>query len=73
MTQIDKIRAMSAEELAKWLIEEVEQQNFTAEICDEKYCKSWGELEDGRPCVDCTWDNCIAAGVAYLESEVPEK
>ena len=72
MTQLEKIRSMSAEELARWLIEEVEQQNFTAQICEEKYCKAWSELEDGTPCTDCTWEDCIAAGVRFLESEVSE-
>ena len=69
MTQIEKIRAMSAEELARWLMD-VENGNFSPEFCDEKHCLKF--KEDGG--FDCAPDkDCIAAAVAYLESEVEEK
>lgn len=60
MTQIEKIRAMSAEELASYL--------YTFDLftfCFERHCP----LSDGY----CTKERCIAAGVRYLESEVEEK
>ena len=68
MTQIDKIRAMSAEELAKFLMD-VEQQNFSVEFCDRRYCRVFAATPDGEDC-DCSNKECIAAAVAYLESEV---
>ena len=76
MTQIEKIRAMSAEELARWLMD-VEDGNFSPEFCDEKHCPKFKEHPDGN--FDCnvglnTPDkDCVAAAVAYLESEVEEK
>lgn len=36
-TNLDIIRAMDAEGLAKFLLY-VDSQNFTVDICDEKYC-----------------------------------
>jgi|GEM_PF-1493017 len=72
MTQIEKIRAMSAEELARWLID-VEDGNFTPCFCNEQVCRKIKENPDGG--FDCNVGaaapdkDCIAAAVAYLKSE----
>ena len=74
MTQIEKIRAMSAEELARWLMD-VEDGNFSPEFCDEKHCPKFKE-DGGFDCnvgLNAPNKDCIAAAVAYLESEVEEK
>ena len=78
MTHLEKIRGMSAEELARWLIDDVEQsQDFSTNFCDPKYCprmreivaaEERGEIIEG-PCLD---EDCLAAAVAYLNSEVEE-
>ena len=74
MTQIEKIRAMSAEELARWLMEDVENGDFSAAFCNEQHCKKYREYPDGD--FDCNVgllapdEECVAAAVAYLESEV---
>ena len=76
MTQIEKIRAMSAEELARWLMD-VEYGIFSPEFCDDEHCPEFKENPDGG--FDCNVGlnapdmDCIAAAVAYLESEVAEK
>ena len=76
MTQIEKIRAMSAEALAEWLMEDVESGDFSADFCDPRFCKKYQEHPDAD--FDCNQGSlapnkeCIAAAVAYLESEVPE-
>lgn len=76
MTHLEKIRSMSAEELAKWLLEEVEQQQFSADACGAGYCPRAralmeAEEKDGRiEYVPCTDEGCLAAAVAYLNSEV---
>ena len=77
MTRLEKIRGMSAEELAKWLIEDVEQsQDFSTSFCDPKYCprmceivaaEERGERFEDTPCFD---EDCLAAAVVYLNSEV---
>ena len=76
MTQIEKIRGMSAEELAEWLMEDVESGNFSADFCDPCYCKKHqehpGENFDCNQVSLAPNKECIAAAVAYLESEVPE-
>ncbi|MBE6702135.1 MAG: hypothetical protein E7585_01830 [Ruminococcaceae bacterium] len=64
MKQIDKIRAMSAEELAEFLLD-VDQQNFSVTFCEERFCPDLASA--------CTDEKCLMAAVAYLESEVPEK
>ena len=79
MTHLEKIRGMSAEELARWLIDDVEQsQDFSTNFCDPKYCprmleivmaEARGEKFDGVPCPE---EGCLAAAVAYLNSEVEE-
>ena len=79
MTHLEKIRGMSAEELANWLIEDVEQsQNFSTTFCDPKYCprmleivmaEARGERFEDVPCPE---EGCLAAAVAYLNSEVEE-
>lgn len=71
MTHIEKIRAMSAEELAEFLMD-VEQQNFSVEFCDKRFCRVFAATPEGEDC-DCSNKECIAAAVAYLESEVEEK
>ena len=37
ITRVDQIRAMSDEELAKFLLE-ADQGNLTVDVCDERYC-----------------------------------
>ena len=79
MTHLEKIRGMSAEELANWLIEDVEQsQDFSTSFCDPKYCprmleivmaEARGERFEDVPCPE---DDCLSAAVAYLNSEVEE-
>lgn len=73
MTQIEKIRAMSAEELARWLMD-VEDGNFAPCFCDEQFCRKFRENPDGKfKCNvgDAAPDkDCVAAALAYLESEV---
>ena len=77
MTHLEKIRGMSAEELAKWLIEDVEQgQEFSVNFCDPNYCPRMREIvkaeERGERFEDvpCPEEGCLAAAVAYLNSEV---
>ena len=76
MTQIEKIRNMSAEELARWLMD-VEDGNFAPCFCDEQFCRKFRENPDGKfECnvgLNAPDKDCIAAAVAYLESEVEEK
>ena len=72
MKQIDKIRAMSAEELAAWLLDYVEQQNFSVDVCESRFCPEFDNFSLSKGSV-CTDKKCLAAAVAYLESEVPEK
>ena len=80
MTQIEKIRAMSAEELAKWLVNDADQGNFLMCVCNEKNCSNARAIkeaeekgEDTDLYLPCTDELCIAAAVRYLESEVEEK
>lgn len=77
MTQIEKIRGMSAQELARWLMDEVESGNFSPCFCNPTYCRKYQEYPDGNfDCnvgLDAPDNDCIAAAVAYLESEVEEK
>ena len=47
MTNADRIRAMSDEELAKYLLD-VEQGNFTIDCCDDRFC------DTQNCCHDCT-------------------
>jgi hypothetical protein len=72
MTQIEKIRAMSAEELAKWLMDEVEQGNFN-DFCDGRYCEELAAHGDEFDACFCSDQRCLAAAVRYLESEVEGK
>ena len=79
MTQIEKIRQMSAEELARWLMDEVEKGNFLADVCNAGICsnsRAIAEAEERGEDIDrflpCADENCIAAAVIYLESEVEE-
>lgn len=46
-TNADRIRAMSDEELAKYLFD-VEQGNFTIDCCDDRFC------DTQNCCHDCT-------------------
>lgn len=70
MTNIERIRAMRAEELAKWLIEDVEQgQDFSTAVCDMRYCAVLASTPIGEDC-KCTGEDHLAAAVRYLESEV---
>ncbi|MBO5355730.1 MAG: hypothetical protein J6B09_06660 [Clostridia bacterium] len=80
MTQIEKIRQMSAEELARWLMDEVEQGQFSTNVCNAGICSNARAIaeaeergEDADRFLPCSDENCIAAAVAYLESEVEEK
>ena len=59
MKQIERIRQMSVEELAKWLMEDVEQQNFSVEFCEERFCP----LYEDHCCTD---ENCLKAAVPFL-------
>lgn len=77
MTHLEKIRGMSAEELARWLIDDVEQsQDFSTNFCDPKYCPRMREIamaEERGECVEytrCSDEECLAAAVAHLNSEV---
>lgn len=77
MTQIEKIRQMSAEELARWLMDEVERGQFSANVCNAGICsnaRAIAEAEEREEDVDrflpCADENCIAAAVIYLESKV---
>lgn len=79
MTQLERIRGMNAEELAKWLIEDVEQsQDFSTSFCDANYCPRMREItvaeEMGESIEDapCSEEECLAAAVAYLNSGVRE-
>ena len=72
MKQIEKIRAMSAEELAAWLKDYVEDQNFSVDFCEARFCPVLAGMPVGEDC-DCSDEKCLAAAVAYLESEVEEK
>ena len=72
MTQIEKIRAMSAEELAEFLMDVEQEQIVSVEFCDRRFCKVYAATPDGEDC-DCSDKECVAAAVAYLESEVEEK
>ena len=47
ITNADRIRAMSDEELAKYLFD-VEQGNFTIDCCDDRFC------DTQNCCHDCT-------------------
>ena len=76
MTQIEKIRGMSADELAAFL-ESIENEGFNnvCGYCCKEYCE-----EERRAAVilqselhydyECNLKTCRAAQVAYLESEV---
>ena len=67
MTQLEKIRAMSAEKLAAWLIDVEMTADFSSSFaCLEKFCPLDSEGE-------CSEAKCLAAAVRYLESEVEEK
>ena len=59
MTMIEKIRAMSAEEMATWF-----HEYFACEFCELRFapCHSMGV----------TPEKCIEAAMKYLESEVIE-
>ena len=75
MTQIEKIRQMSAEELAAYLFQ-IADEGLT-DYCACKHCEECKALyaaeEAGEQyCCKCTDELCIAAAVIYLESEVEE-
>lgn len=55
MTNGDRIRVMSDEELAKYLFD-VEQGNFTIDCCDDRFC------DTEHCCHDCT-----AAAIKWLQ------
>ena len=66
MKQIERIRQMSAEEFAKWLMIVVQKLNFSLQYCKERFCP----FDEDPYCTD---EKCLKAVVAYLESEVSEK
>lgn len=70
-TNADRIRAMSDEELAKYLLD-VEQGNFTVDICDDKICNTQNCCHDcteaaikwlKQPAEQATNDRCATCGV----------
>lgn len=77
MTQIEKIRQMSAEELARWLMDEVERGGFSTCFCNRRFCRLYqaqsGEIFDCHEVAKTPDAYCVEAAVAYLESEVEEK
>ena len=62
VSNADRIRAMSDEELAKLLLE-ADQGNFTVEVCDAKYCVPEQD--------ECPHD-CTAAVLKWLSSPAKE-
>ena len=69
MKQIDRIRAMSAEQLANFLMDHCENGNFSVDVCDKRFCKHLAATEEGEDVENCSYNGCLAAAVAYLESE----
>ena len=61
MTNADRIRAMSDEELAKYLFD-VKQGNFTIDCCDDRFCDTQ----------NCRHD-CAKAAIKWLQQPVKEK
>ena len=59
-TNADRIRAMSDEELAKYLLD-VEQGNFTIDCCNDRFC------DTQNCCHDCT-----EAAIKWLKQPVEE-
>jgi hypothetical protein len=68
--QIERIRAMSAEQLAEWLMDHVENQNFSVDVCDNRFCPLLADADEDGVVNGCNEERCLAAAVAYLESEV---
>ena len=71
MKQIDKIRAMNAEELAEYL-NSVDENGLDHLYCNEQFCVRYREHPNWDYACHISTD-CEAAIVAYLESEVEEQ
>ena len=68
MTNFEKIRAISVEEMAV-LINDVEEQ-LMLPPCSKEHCAVY--VEDGA-CKNCGKEPCIAATVHWLNSEAEEE
>lgn len=66
MTNFEKIKAMSAPELAK-LIDYTNDGDLFVDVCDAAYCEEYS-----KESVKCS-GNCVKAVIKWLESEVEGK
>ncbi|MBE6920194.1 MAG: hypothetical protein E7468_01350 [Ruminococcaceae bacterium] len=60
ITRVDQIRAMTDEELARFLLE-ADEGNLTVDVCDEKYC-----TPERCP------NDCTNAIIKWLQAQVEE-
>ena len=64
-TQLERLRTMTAEEMARFL-QNVAEGDLHVDVCDSEFCSEYNE--ENQPCSG----NCIPAIVKFLQSPAKE-